>query len=73
MKIEELIIDDKVEFIDKTPGQYSHDSIYLYKGLCRVKNPDTGKWFDAVLYSKISDKTIFVREKTDFENKFKKV
>lgn len=50
---------------------YSHDGIYIIVDFCRMKNPTTREWVDGVIYSNIKNCDFFVREKTDFEDKFK--
>lgn len=65
-------VGDIVEHIDKeSKSGYPHDKEYLYKGVCRMKNPTTGEWADAAVYC--DEKQTFVRELNDFNNKFKKV
>lgn len=67
-------IGNVVEHIKKknTSG-YPHDGIYRVMDFCRMKDPTTRKWVDAVIYRDIITYEIFVREKSDFENHFKLV
>lgn len=61
-----------VEHKDKeSTSGYSHDGIYRIMDFCRMKNPTTREWVDAVIYRNIRTYDIYVREKNDFENKFK--
>lgn len=52
---------------------YPHDGIYRIMEFCRMKNPTTREWVDAVIYRNIRTYENFVREKSDFEDKFKLV
>ena len=36
-----------------------------------MKNPTTHEWIDGIIYRNIKTYEIFVREKNDFEDKFK--
>lgn len=42
---------------------------YTHK-IVKSKNPDTGEWYDAVLYESLEDKAIYVRKYSDFVLKF---
>lgn len=65
-------INDIVEHKNKqSHSGYSHDGLYEIVGFCRMKNPTTGEWADAVMYCNIKTDETFVREKSDFEDKFK--
>ena len=64
------VVEHKVK--ESTSG-YPHDGIYRIMEFCRMKNPTTREWVDAVIYRNISTYENFVREKTDFEDKFKLV
>ena len=46
---------------------------YRVKDLLISKHPDTGKWYDAVLYIRLEDSELFVRSKESFINNFKLV
>ena len=57
----------------------SRHSQYTYKGktytlkqLVKMKNPATGEWLEAVLYTD-ADKAKYVRSLSDFKSKFKRV
>lgn len=50
---------------------YSHDGLYRIMDFCRMKNPTTREWVDAVIYRNIKTYETFVRERIDFEDKFK--
>ena len=52
---------------------YSHDGIYAIQSKARMKCPKTGEWLDAVIYMDIDTSRVYVREESDFYNKFKKV
>ena len=45
-------------------------NVYNYVGVGKFKD-STGKWIDAIIYER--DNNIYMREVTDFINKFKKV
>ena len=65
-------IGDAVEHINKeSTSGYSHDGIYRILDFCRMKNPTTREWIDAVIYHNIRTYEKYVREKQDFENHFK--
>lgn len=67
-------VGDLVEHINKeSKSGYPHDKIYLYEGVCRMKDPTTREWVDAAIYSHIQDGEIkiFVRELADFNKHFK--
>lgn len=61
-----------IEHKDKTVGAsgYSHDNLYYFMGECRMKLP-CGEWVDAIRYDDIRTKSVYIREKNDFYNKFK--
>lgn len=51
--------------------KYEHkDNAYNYVGVGKFKD-STGKWIDAIIYER--DNHIYMREVTDFIDKFKKV
>ena len=57
---------------ESTSG-YPHDKHYLILSpYARMKNPTTQEWVDAVIYED-SGHNLYIREKRDFNNKFKKV
>lgn len=61
-----------VEHKDKeSTSGYSHDGIYRIIDFCRMKNPTTREWVDAVIYRNVRTYEMYVREKNDFEDKFK--
>lgn len=66
-----------VEFRDKTPNPktgLSHEGRYRVIGNCKVKDPKTREWYDAVMYQEDElGGTIYVREKNEFNEKFKEV
>ena len=55
---------------ESTSG-YPHDKKYVYLAKCRMKNPTNGEWVDGLIYA--HEGNIYVRERTDFEDKFKVV
>lgn len=56
---------------DKTAGKYPHDDTYTIEGYVRMKSPESGEWYDAVLYKSTTKGEVFCRERCDFEEKFK--
>ena len=40
---------------------------------CRMKNPTSGEWFDAIIYQDYNTKHLYVRERKDFLDKFVKL
>ena len=53
------------------------NTVYKYKGHeyvvigeCRMKNPITRIWIDAVMYQRVGGEDTFVREKEEFYNRF---
>ena len=67
-------IGDAVEHINKeSTSGYSHEGIYRIMEFCRMKNPTTREWVDGVIYANNETYELFVREKSDFEDKFKLV
>lgn len=56
---------------DKTAGKYPHDDTYTIEGYVRMKSPESGEWYDAVLYKSTTKGEVFCRERKDFEDKFK--
>lgn len=48
-----------------------HLYIPLYR--CRMKNPTSGEWFDAIIYQNYDTKHLYVRERKDFLDKFVKL
>ena len=61
------------EHKDKKVGEsgYSHDGKYRVIHNARMKNPETRKWLDCVIYSDIVNGNVYVRERIDFIDKFK--
>lgn len=57
---------------DKNVGKngYPHDGKYRIIREARMKNHYSGEWLDCVIYQDISNKSLYVREKNDFYNKF---
>lgn len=58
------------------------DSLYVYPKnghqymplvRCRMKNPTSGQWFDALIYQDYNTKHLYVRDKKDFFDKFVKL
>lgn len=65
-------IGDIVEHIKKeSSSEYPHDGIYRIMDFCRMKNPTTREWIDAIIYRNIKTYEMYVRDKSDFEQKFK--
>lgn len=56
---------------DTTGGKYPHDDTYTIEGYVRMKSPETGEWYDAVLYKSTTKGEVFCCERNDFEEKFK--
>lgn len=69
-----MILGDIVEHKEKeSKSGYPHDKTYLIiDDKCRMKDPTTGEWVDAVVYEDTSHNR-YVREKNDFMNKFQVV
>lgn len=40
---------------------------------CRMKNPTSGEWFDAIIYQNYDTKHLYVRERKDFLDEFIKL
>lgn len=40
---------------------------------CRMKNPTSGEWFDAIIYQNYDTKNLYVRERKDFLDEFIKL
>ena len=40
---------------------------------CRMKNPTSGEWFDAIIYQDYNTKHLYVRERKDFLDEFIKL
>lgn len=59
----------KKEIISKMKYEYK-GNVYNYVGVGKFKD-STGKWVDAIIYER--DNHIYMREITDFIDKFKKV
>lgn len=49
------------------------EHLYMPLYRCRMKNPTSGEWFDAVIYKGVEDERFYVRERKDFLNKFIKL
>ena len=59
--------------IVENKSKESTSSYYLILSpYARMKNPTTQEWVDAVIYED-SGHNLYIREKRDFNNKFKKV
>lgn len=53
---------------------YPHDGKYAVVAECRMKSPADGRWIDGIIYRSVDDDSkLFVREKEDFIEKFKKI
>lgn len=48
-----------------------HEYMPLYR--CRMKNPVSGEWFNALIYKGMDDGELYVREYKDFFDKFVKL
>ena len=46
---------------------------YVILGEVKSKHPDTGIWYDAVIYRQVESRETFVRSKESFINNFKKL
>lgn len=70
-----MIKNAMVEFRDKSSNLktgLSHEGKYRYLGECKVKNPQTREWYEAVMYQEADlGGEIYVREKEEFNKKFK--
>lgn len=53
-----------------TEHKYSHSGIYCYLGEVEVKDPETRKWYKAVEYMSLETNKRYIREYSDFMNKF---
>lgn len=60
-------IRDKLYVYPKNEHQY----MPLFR--CRMKNPTSGEWFDAIIYKGVKDEKFYVRERKDFLDKFVKL
>ena len=49
------------------------EHLYMPLYRCRMKNPTSGEWFDAIIYRGVEDERFYVRERKDFLNKFVKL
>ena len=49
------------------------EHLYMPLYRCRMKNPTSGEWFDAIIYKGIEDEKYYVRERKDFLDKFVKL
>lgn len=49
------------------------EHLYMPLYRCRMKNPTSGEWFDAIIYKGIEDEKFYVRERKDFLDKFVKL
>lgn len=47
------------------------NGLYRIVDFCKMKNPTTREWVDGVIYRNVRTYEIYVREKSDFEDKFK--
>lgn len=47
------------------------NGLYRIVDFCKMKNPTTREWVDCVVYRDIRSYETYVREKIDFEYKFK--
>ena len=67
-------IGDIVEHKSKvSKSGYPHDKTYIIMDeRCRMKDPTTGEWVDAVIYDDEASNR-YVRELNDFIDKFQKV
>lgn len=49
------------------------EHLYMPLYRCRMKNPTSGEWFDAIIYKGVEDEKFYVRERKDFLDKFVKL
>lgn len=49
------------------------EHLYMPLYRCRMKNPTSGEWFDAIIYKGVEDEKYYVRERKDFLDKFVKL
>lgn len=61
---------DKVKF-KKGYSKAGDKDVYTVIGTCRAKNPDSGKWFTAMMYS--GKHWLYMRELYDFNKCFTKI
>lgn len=71
----EAVVNNIYQHKDKSVGEsgYPHDGKYAIVEYARMKNPSTREWKDCVIYSDIKTKSVYVREKQDFFDKFELV
>lgn len=63
------------QFNIEQPRYYypKNDHYYRFIEECRMKDPTTGEWYDAIIYvNDMTDKPKYIREKEDFLKKFQK-
>lgn len=58
---------------DSTYVYPKNEHHYVYYFNCKMKNPTTGEWIEAVIYQGVEDNNWYVREKNDFFDKFVKL
>lgn len=46
---------------------------YIPLSRCRMKNPVSGEWFDALIYQEVNNGELYVRECKDFFDRFVKL
>lgn len=61
------------EHKEKQGGKYPHNDTYVVMDYIRMKSPESGEWYDGVLYMSTTKGEYFCREKNDFIEKFKEV
>lgn len=63
------------QFNIEQPRYYYPKNDHYYRVIeeCRMKDPTTGEWYDAIIYvNDMTDKPKYIREKEDFLKKFQK-
>ena len=61
---------DKIKY-KKGFSTFSDKDKYIFMGNCIAKNPDSGRLFSAIMYTK--NGIIYVREKLNFYKTFEKI
>lgn len=61
------------EIKDKLYVYPKNDHYYEPLFRCRMKNPTSGEWLDAIIYQDYDTKHLYVRDRKDFFDKFVKL
>lgn len=68
MEVQELSNEFGVKYTHIIKGH-----TYIIIEFVKSKHPDTGKWYDAILYKQLENGKYFVRSKESFINNFKRL